>query len=145
MTTTYTFDQLKEDVRKEAEALRIHATKEERGCLDFDNLDPEVYDECIYGQMTGDCNSIRGIQLIENCAVRYIKDGDLIEIVQDGFERIKKYVNGEKVENLFKKRNGYGSWEDIHYSAIEAYILLPEARNANLIAFLRGETETLEL
>jgi hypothetical protein len=31
------------------------------------------------------------------------------------------------------------------YSAIEAYILLPEANNAGLIAFLRGETENLEL
>ena len=32
-----------------------------------------------------------------------------------------------------------------YISAMEAYIMLPEAKNANLIAFLRGETETLEL
>lgn len=142
---TYTFDNLKSDVRKEAEALRVHATKEERERLDFSNLDPEVYDECIYGQMTGDCNSFRGIQLIEICAVRYVKDGDLTDIIHEGFERIKKHVNGERVENLFDKRNGSFSWDEIHYSAIEAYILLPEACNANLIAYLRGETETLEL
>jgi hypothetical protein len=32
-----------------------------------------------------------------------------------------------------------------YLSTIEAYIMLPEANNANLIAFLRGETESLEL
>jgi hypothetical protein len=32
-----------------------------------------------------------------------------------------------------------------YYSAIEAYILLPDARNGFLIAYLRGETDNLEL
>jgi hypothetical protein len=36
-------------------------------------------------------------------------------------------------------------FDTFHFSAIEAYIMTPEANNANLISFLRGETETLEL
>jgi hypothetical protein len=143
MTTTYTFEQLKEDVRKEAEALKIHATKEELAALDISNLRPEHVDKCIYGQMTGYCNSERGAELIYACACRYINDCDISDIKEDGFERIQKKVNGNTVEGFIdNRRNGFPT---LHYSAIEAYILLPEANNANLIAFLRGETETLEL
>jgi hypothetical protein len=143
MTTTYTFEQLKEDVRKEAEALKIHATKEERERLCLKLLDPEHKERCYYGLMTGNCDSDRAIQLIELCACRYIKDNAISFIAKQGFERIQRCVNGDKVDNLFKSRREFFS--DGHFSAIEAYILLPEANNASLIAFLRGETETLEL
>jgi hypothetical protein len=138
----YTFEQLKEDVRKEAEALKIHATKEERAKLDFKSLDAGHLSKCIYGQMTGHCNSDRGVHLIETCAVRYVKDGDLTYVSRDGFARIQEHINGAIVESLYHNRN---CDIDCHYSAIEAYILLPEANNASLISFLRGETETLEL
>jgi hypothetical protein len=139
---TYTFDQLKEDVRKEAEALRQKATPEELSRLNFNCLDPHHLNKCIYGQMTGHCNSVRGVQLIESCAIRYIKDGDLTYVARDGFKRIQERVNGATVSDLYYDRN---SLLDVHYSAIEAYILLPEARNENLIAYLKGETDKLEL
>ena len=142
----YTFEQLKEDVRKEAEALRIHATKEERGRLDISDLDPSHARHCIYGQMTGHCDSNRSIELIELCTARYVRDFSLMLIVKDGFNRISDTVNGVTVANLNKKRPTILDTEDVsHYSMIEAYILLPEANNANLIAYLRGETETLTL
>jgi hypothetical protein len=140
---SYTFEQLKEDVRKEAEALKIHATKEERERLDYNKLHPESIRKCIYGLMTGDCTSVRSAALIETCACRYVKDACLTSISEDGFARIQKRINGSSVEGFSKERTG-----DIvlrHYSAIEAYILLPEANNESLISFLRGETETLEL
>ena len=142
MTTTYTFEQLKEDVRKEAEALRKEATKEELARLNFKSLEPETRVGCIYGRMTGDCDSSRAIELISRCACRFIADNNFSDIRYDGFERISRYVNGAKVPDLINKRHRS---EVSHYSAIEAYILLPEANNANLIAYLRGETETLEL
>jgi hypothetical protein len=143
MTTTYTFEQLKEDVRKEAEALRIHATKEELTNLSIKELFPESIYGCIYGMMTGSCNSERAASLIDLCACRYIKDACLTEVGEQGFDRIQKKVNGATVEGFIKNRTR-GSYVT-HYSAIEAYILLPEANNANLIAYLRGETETLTL
>lgn len=147
MTTTYTFDQLKEDVRKEAEALRVHATKEERERLKFDELDVLSKRRCIYGQMTFDCFSDRAAHLISACTQRYFKpdvmvrdDDDLLAVTTDS---ILSHANGNEVENFIKERTDLLS--SAHYSAIEAYILLPEARNENLIAFLRGETETLTL
>jgi len=144
MNTTYTFDQLKEDVRKEAEALRMHATNEERDRLRFDELQPDHRDRCIYGQMTGNCDSDRAIVLISKCAHKYIADYGLAEIKEQGFERIQKNVSIDPIEEVVDQlcdARDVGS----HYSAIEGYILLPEAKNENLIAFLKGETEILEL
>lgn len=145
MTTTYTFDQLKDDVRKEAEALRVHATQEERGRLTIDELSTTSFRRCYYGLMTGNCYSKRAAELIEKCCCRYFRIGVLPDI-DDGpidMSTIQKNVNGISVNNFVKDRITVSSVT--HYSAIEAYILLPEAKNANLIAYLRGETETLEL
>lgn len=144
MTTTYTFEQLKEDVRKEAEALKIHATNEERERLSFDELNPRGRHSCIYGQMTFDCHSKRAALLISGCAPRFFKNKRFSDIEREGFAGVEKRANGKRVAKFIDKRT-VGGIEDKHFSAIEAYILLPEARNANLIAFLRGETETLVL
>jgi hypothetical protein len=142
-TTTYTFDQLIEDVRKEAEALRVHATKEELGRLDISKLDPTKTNLCVYGLMSGHCNSDRAVSLIKSCARRYVKTASICDIKYEGFEQILKIINGETVDDLQESRKDL--FEDGHYSAIEAYILLPEAKNAKLIAFLKGETDNLEL
>lgn len=118
----YTFDQLKEDVRKEAEALKVHATKEELGRLDFESLDPSHADHCVYGQMCGECWSDRAIGLIHLCTEKFLTDSILR--CADEAEQYEKYHT---------------------YSPIEAYLMQPSARNANLIAYLKGESETLEL
>lgn len=148
MTTTYTFDQLKEDVRKEAEALRVHATQEELGRLNLSDFCPSSHYGCIYGMCTGDCHSVRAAELIEKCCVRYFHNkgedtGGFTAIAHEGFDGLAKRVNGTSVDEFVATRVNYGAVP--HFSAIEAYILLPEARNANLISYLRGETETLEL
>jgi hypothetical protein len=117
----YTFEQLKDDVRKEAEALKIHATKEERGSLSNELLNPYSHDRCIYGLMCGDCYSDRAEFLKITCAKKFVSDTNI---------SAAKVIEGQGM---------------IYYSPIESYIQQPEARNANLIAFLRGETETLTL
>jgi hypothetical protein len=141
---TYTFDQLKEDVRKEAEALRVHATKEERERLDLKTLDPEHADLCYYGLMTGSCGSPSAHELISKCCVKLINN--------EGFDVDDSSLAGVEVCAPKTKRGlsmVRSATEDITYlkyiSPIEAYIMLPEARNANLIAFLRDETDNLEL
>lgn len=121
MTTTYTFEQLKEDVKKEAEALRVHATGEERAELDMELLDPNHTCKCVYGLMCGECDNDRAIELIEHCAPTLFKlDGDNI-IPSDRSSIVNRW------------------------SPIELYIKQDEANNANLIAYLKGETDTLEL
>lgn len=146
MTNTYTFDNLKEDVRKEAEALRVHATSNELKNINLEAFNPRHYDGCIYGMCTGDCHNERAIELIQQCTPRFFKEEIFEDIPVFGVEGIVKNANGTTVSNLFGERTGEYEGEGyVHYSAIEAYILLPEARNANLIAYLRGETDNLDL
>jgi len=140
---TYTFDDLKADVKKEAEALRVHASKDELGKLELKMLNPKSINNCIYGLMCGACDTQRAATLINLCAHRFVRDTMLTTVAEEGFGRIQRKVNGEKVKDFVHERTNRLTW--YHYSAIEAYILLPEARNANLIAYLRGETETLDL
>jgi hypothetical protein len=132
----YTFEQLKEDVRKEAEALKIHATKEEMGRLDIKKLNPANHAFCVYGMATGSCVNERAAYLVDKCAVRYFEE------FADDSEYLYELVK-EKPEDNAQMRAS--ECEFYLYSAIEIYIALPEANNAGLIAFLRGETENLEL
>lgn len=141
----YTIEQLKHDVLTEANNIKQHATEVEKAYLDFNTLDPSKMDKCIYGQMTGNCDSTRSIELISKCACRFIVDSGLTSIKAEGFERIQRKVNGEVVEDLqFKRLTSWSNYQ-AHFSAIEAYILLPEAKNADLIAFIKGESDTVEL
>jgi hypothetical protein len=139
----YTLEQLKDDVRKEAEALKIHATKEERERLNIDELQPAYGSYDVYGQMTGHCFSMRAAKLMYKCCKQFF-NGDVLPDTENhtSMPRIAVNIAGEKVDGFIKERTKV---KNPHYSAIEAYILLPEANNANLISFLRGETKTLEL
>lgn len=117
----YTFEQLKEDVRKEAEALRVHATKEERERLCLELLDPAHTEKCYYGLMTGECDSSRSVELISKCTQKFYHVGS-----KGPFPADRGFITNR-------------------WSPIEAYGTLPEAKNANLISYLRGETDTLTL
>lgn len=119
---TYTFEDLKADVKKEAEALRVHATGEEREMLRVEDLDPKHPERCCYGLMTGECDSGRASELIQKCTTVFLI--------------YTHHENEVEVAEGFKKYK---------LSPIEHYIGLPNAKNANLIAYLRGETETLDL
>jgi len=58
---------LEELVIKEATNLKQYATVEELLKLDYDNLDGNSGNNCIYGQMTGDCETERSFELISEC------------------------------------------------------------------------------
>lgn len=123
MTTTYTFEQLKQDVKKEAEALRVHATAEERGRLDIETMIPSHCKKDIYGQMTGEFDSGRATELKQKCSSVFI-DGDIpnLELID--------------IHECFT---------DFSWTPIEYYELCAEANNASLIAYLKGETDTLDI
>jgi hypothetical protein len=141
----YTFNQLKVDVLQEANNLKQHATIEERSKLNVGELRPYHTRKCIYGLMTGHCDSARALELIQKCTVRYIADDNFTWIDIQGFKRIQNHLNGTTVENLHRKRTNAYSSETSHFSMIEAYILLPEANNAGLINYIQGKLDTVEL
>lgn len=135
---TYTKEQFIDDVKAEAKALREHATKEELGRLDFNNLDPNDKRYCIYGLMTGNCNSERAIELITKCCTRYFHNNDVMGNMSS-FEIAAQRVNGGTCD-LASARG----LEIRYFSSIETYIFFGD-RKRNLIAYLRGETDDLNL
>lgn len=145
---TYTKKQFLEDVAKEARALREHATKDELSNLDFNSFDPDSHKRCIYGQMTDNCQSLRAAELVHACCTRYFHRFAVGSLREVNMDLVKKRVNGEVVEgvqtasDLHEKRRGF---EQKYFSAIEAYIATPFAKNQNLIAFLKGERKDLVL
>jgi hypothetical protein len=63
--------------------------------------------------------------------------------------KVMEMVNGESIDGVSNpeelEEHRLSMFTITHFSAIEAYIMTPEAQNANLIAYLRGETNTLTL
>jgi len=123
MVKSYTKKQFIEDVKKEAMALRKHATKEEIGKLDFENLEPLSVTRCIYGQLTGECDTPRASQLIRQCAPVLFEIADFNERGPIPVTEFQYY----------------------HSSPIERYITGKGAKNKNLIAYLKGECNDLVL
>lgn len=139
----YTYTDLLSDVRKEAENLRVHATKEERERLSTEILNGQDPANCIYGLCTGSCVSARAHELLTLCCPVYI-DNVQYDPYEDSFE--STLAVSDKVGTLESVRFTAENYTRIYWiSPIEAYIMLPFAKEANLIAYLRGETETLEL
>lgn len=131
------------DVINEAIALRTHATQLERDRLSINRLHPMSRWECIYGLITGDCFSQRAAELIALCCTRYFHHGAVTYMTT--MERISEYVDGTFVKDFIKARTDHIMHGLRYFSAIEAYITLNESKKENLIAYLRGETEELDI
>lgn len=117
--------ELIELVKIEAKNLREKATKEELDKLKISELNTIMASACIYGQMTGWCYSDRADFLIKQCTEK-VYDG------QTGVNRSEEFVD------MDTKRFYY-------WSPIEVYIAQDLPQNANLIDYLKGKTNKLEL
>lgn len=117
---------------EEANNLKLHATREELQRLHITTLVPQRQDLCIYGMMTGNCLSVRALTLLKLCTQPY--SGSI-----SGLILTYGYCS-------FNERNRpiLGPYCMV-FSPIEFYINQPYAKNPELIAYLKGETETLEL
>ena len=58
---------LEELVKKEADNIKLYATPEEIAKLDERFVSGTNTERCVYGLMTGDCNSERAKELIAQC------------------------------------------------------------------------------
>lgn len=129
---------------EEATNLKENATEEEIKNLDINKVDATKVDSCIYGLMTGSCRSIRAVELMKEGCPRVINE--------------KLEVNGPLSEDMVNSRLALGTLYGLAYfSAIEVYIAedietvgtsinsTSKARVTNLVNFLKGESETLDL
>lgn len=121
-------------VKKEAKAIKENATEKEIDNLDFDELRPANTQRCIYGQMTGDCYSLRANDLIVKCAKRvYETTGGINKC------NIHK-LNGKPflLDNSQLRTQKY-------HSPIELFILFDEKNNKMLIDYLKGNRKTFKI
>lgn len=129
---------LKELVKQEAKNLRKYATKPELNKLDINTFSPLSQINCVYGQMTGICSSLRATELITKCAVKIFNPGS-----DDA-----GWLEGSKIGG---KPTGEGRNSDKleYFSPIEVFIFLAnrhdKTKNSKLISYLKGETKTLKL
>jgi hypothetical protein len=140
--------QFLQDVMHEIQSLRDNATPEEKDELDFDTFDYEEPRRCIYGQLTGDCASLRAKELMDAGCIRVMD-------VQDGVDDIKEVDIEDEVFNINGKNRGQGwkcdrfskDWSRVytHLSALEGYICTAGAKNKEIIDYIKGNINTLEL
>lgn len=143
----YTYEKFIADVTVEANNIKIYATEEEKSRLNSKLLEPSSSKQCIYGQMTGSCFNDRAIELISKCTPRYFTDGAMPYLFNGAakFESIAQHVCDEPVED-FRKRRTTLYCEVRYFSAIETFISMRSSTsNENIIKYIKGEIETLEL
>ncbi len=132
---------LEELVIEEAINLKKYAKKEELDKLDYDNLDGDCAYKCIYGQMTGDCESNRAYNLIKKCAIKVYN-------VTSDEDRIETSVLNGKPKNL----KNYSDRLEHYISPIERFLFfykssqeVKSTKIQKLVKFLRDETKELVL
>lgn len=111
--------ELKKAVVKEALLLREYATVEEKKKLCLSILDGRDSGLCVYGQMTGSCNTPRAIQLLKVCAIPYTRSNNYLSGQIYEFERFEEGYRGI-------------------YSAIEMYICQDGAKIEDLINLIKS-------
>lgn len=135
------------DVAHEVQMLKEHATLEEINKLDFDDFNNHKTNRCIYGQMTGDCRTIRAKELMDVACIRVmnVEDGTRNCTNWDDDFKINGVYNGQTWQFITSVCDGFYRRDWSHLSALEAYICLHDAKVENIYSFLKGEVDTLEL
>lgn len=138
------------EVMHEINMLKQHATQEEISRLDFRWFSPDSTRNCIYGQMTGDCTSLRAKELMDLSCIRLIinkRDGTLrgSAITSNKFT-----LNGKYKSTLTWDDEGRGEGDNnrrllSHLSALEGYIFTKNANVEGIMNYLRGKSEIVKL
>jgi len=109
-------------VEAEALHLRNNATDKEKDNLDFDALYANSSTRCVYGQMTGTCDSDRAKEL-------YPKTFYTLPMLDASFTQTKVrgfLASGER------------------FTALEAYIIMKGAKKKSLLNYIKGNRKTFK-
>lgn len=111
-------------VQEELDTIKVNATKEEIENLDFNRFHHNNTVLCIYGQMTGKCNSVRAI-----------------EIFPKKFNELGGYFSA-----LYKPFKSQNLKCGTNYTPLEKYLYMVKApQHKKLIQYLKGEINTIKL
>lgn len=138
-------DFLKE-VEHEILMLKKHATKSEIEALNIEKFDYRRPTQCIYGQMTGNCESYRAKALMDKACIRVlhlagygVEDIDNVKISDDSFN-----INGEYTGQTWLSRSSQRR-DYTYLSALEGYICTKNAKNKHIFEFLKDDSNTITL
>lgn len=110
-------------VKREIKHIKKHATEDEKSLLNFSDFNHTSRFECIYGQMTGECDSERALALYPK---KYISCGGVfdyhIPFEKHSFEKGTQFTPLEKYLYMVKS--------DVHQHIIE---------------YIRGEVNRLKI
>jgi hypothetical protein len=127
-----------EDVKKEIRAIKKHAKPEEIKRLKLHMLNPLDPANCIYGQLTRNCRNKRAVELISKCCKRVVSQA--VCYVDRTYSDISHNINGTNPKKITDDPN------DMDFtSALEQYINIAHPKHLNIISYLKGETNKLEL
>ena len=133
----------KADVLHEINMLKKHATKKEKVLLDFDRFNYDLKRNCIYGQLTGSCDSKKAEELMDKCCIRVMN-------LPNGTSSIENRSISDKEFIINGKNKGQGWWgvgnrRYAYLSALEGYICTKGAKNKEIINYIKGNTDKLTL
>lgn len=136
------------EVEHEIKMLKIHATKRELNKLNFQEFSPNNREECIYGQISGQCNSERAKELMDKCcikAINFFNNPRPISFLGGiyTFKKISNFTTDYDSKVIWDSSNQI---RDYYYlSALECYIGLKGSNNKDIFDYLTGKTEILNL
>lgn len=137
-----------EAVIHEIEQLKKYATAAEISELDLERFDASSQHDCIYGQMAGNCETNRAKELMDKACIK------VMDLDDEGVSQVLGLDIDDKSFNVNGKYKGQtwhgleNSWSRRRYrylSALEAYICTRDAKVKNVILYMQGKVDKLEL
>ena len=128
-------------VAHEIKMLKQHATPYELNGLWLTTFDPDEPNNCIYGQITGACNTPRAKELMDLCCIKEVDNTPIESGIN--FSGIKPFIEVEEYKGQDWATNNKRHLS--YFSALETYIYFKDAKINHVISFLRGEINELKL
>ena len=115
-------------VRTELENIKKYATQDQIDELNIKWFNPQRSDNCIYGQMAGDCHNDEAVNLIRRCSVKYsIKNIDI------------GTTGGVQILDKISKIDYYKYDHLRHFSLLERFVFQHPESNKSVINFLKNK------
>lgn len=142
-------------VEEEVKLLRENINEEEVSNIGI-MFESGYTQSCVYGQITGHCSSNRSKYLMNKCVSYWVSNSSYLDDVRVGhmhsdydvcFFEYRLSINSslqdsspyEFVEDVEDSRNYYS------YTPLEAYIMLYGSKDNEIIDYLKGDTNELNL
>jgi len=130
--------ELLDAVQHELIQLKAKTTKKEKSRLNIDMFNPDSIYRCIYGQLTGSCETIRTRNLMKFCCEKIVSFGD--------FDYCNRFTLDDAVILDYNNQTFDGRERTFKYmSCLEFYIIKEEAKIQEIFNFLTNKIQTIKL